>query len=95
MHSRYILTPALLLLSACAGAQFNAEKPGVTPEQFQVDNATCIDQSRTGGGFVFGPAILILPAMLAMQGAAQEEADRRFANCMRVRGYTITEKVAP
>lgn len=83
----------LLLLLACLSC--STQRTWIRPEHrpatsFQEDVNTCAAETgiRTGGGFVFGPAIIVLP-IIAGLAIYDKVSSSKYEDCMRAKGYIL------
>lgn len=83
----------LLLILLCLSC--STQRVWVRPEHrpatfFQEDTATCAAETgnRTGGGFIFGPAIIVLP-IIAGLAIYDKVSSNKHEDCMRAKGYKL------
>jgi hypothetical protein len=84
---------SLLLILICLGC--STQRTWIRPEHrpaafFQEDTAACATETgtRTGGGFIFGPAIVVLP-IIAGIAIYDKVSSNKYEDCMRAKGYKL------
>lgn len=78
-------------MAACAGQQRYTIPTGKTNTDFLEEREVCSAASGySGGGFLFGPLIIILPIFIVLE-IIKGQNQKAFEKCMIERGYTCNE----
>lgn len=81
---KLIIACIALVLAGCASTPMVG---GGSQAQADADHAACLRISGAPtGGFIFGPAIIVLP-VVAIAGAVNHSKTKAYQTCMLDRGY--------
>lgn len=86
-----LISAVAVALAACGGPTGRPVSYTKSAAEAQGDTYFCREQAGItggGGGFIFGPLILVAPVALLM-AADKSSKEKVYLDCMRDRGYEI------
>jgi hypothetical protein len=83
---------AVMMLIGCASHQNYRIPTGSGQGDFLRDMDICANESgyKGGGGFIVGPAIIVLP-VVGIAALVRANQQKKFQRCMTDKGYTCVE----
>ena len=91
---KYLFLIALVFFSGCAHnpMRYNLA-PGTTQQDFNKAIIECGGSDQAEGGFIFGPAIIILPVIAVIE-SIRFAKKHKLQDCLEDKGFKCTENCA-